>query len=209
MSKQTEKKLPGWAVALLVIFYPAGLIYLLCKALNKGKDSFTKKGNILLVAAALLIFTGTAYPFLANAEYAGLYSPEQTVSYIIAMLIACFGGGVALLVVGLRFMKLGKLYQKYVPGIESSAEEEISRIAAMAGADYDTTVAELQVLVDKGALKDRYIDHQARKLVWSAKPKEQQIQKIKRFCSNCGAVCEVTPGQPANCEYCDSPIQAN
>lgn len=209
MSKQTEKKLPGWAVALLVIFYPAGLIYLLCKALNKNKDSFTKKGNILLVVAALLIFTGTVYPFLANAEYEGLYSPEQIVSYTAVMLISCFGGGVALLVVGLRFTKLGKLYQKYVPGIENSAEEEISRIAAMAGADYDTTVAELQALINKGALKDRYIDHQSRKLVWTAKPEVKQIPKLKRFCSNCGAVCEVIPGQPVNCEYCDSPIQVN
>lgn len=209
MANQTEKKLPGWAVVLLVIFYPAGLIYLLCKALNKGKDMFTRKANTMTVIAAVLIFCGILYPIMAATGNLEAEDPEQILGAVVMMVIVCFACGAVLLVLGFQNRKLGKLYQKYVPGIENSAEEEISRIAAMAGANYDTTVAELQVLVDKGALKDRYIDHQARKLVWSAKPKEKQIQKIKRFCSNCGAVCEVTPGQPAKCEYCDSPIQVN
>lgn len=207
MVNQTEKKLPGWAVALLIIFYPVGLIYLLCKWLNRNKDAFTQKANTITVVGVVLLFCGVVYPIFGLTGNVQSDDPGEILFGIITMLIVCFVGGIVLLVYGNQFRKLGRFYVKYVPAILEGGLESIDEIAAVAGVGYEVAADDLQKLINKGALPGRYIDHQERKLVWPSKPKEKEPVKKATICPHCGGNNTVIIGQDTVCAYCDSPLE--
>lgn len=206
MANQKQKKLPGWAVALLVIFYPAGLIYLLCKWLNKNQDGYTQKSNFFMIIAVLLIMCGIYYLIAGVTGNVQSDDPNNILFGIIVMLLFGCGGGIALILCSSKYRKLGKLYKRYTPVVLSGGLENLDEIASAVGVNCDQAAADLQQLIDKGAWSDRYIDHRGRRLVWTKKPEVKEVPKEKRTCPHCGAVCLITPGLDEICEYCDSPL---
>lgn len=206
MANQTQKKLPRWAVVLLVIFYPAGLLYLLCKWLNKNQDGYTQKANIIMIIAVLLIMCGSYYLIAGVTGNVQSDDPNNILFGIIVMLLFGCGGGIALLVIGSKYRKLGKLYKKYTPVVLNGDLESLDEIASAVGVSFDEAAADLQQLMGKGAWSDRYIDHRGGRLVWTKKPAVKEIPKENKTCPHCGAVCQVTPGQDMICAYCDSPL---
>ena len=207
MENRIEKKLPGWAVALLVIFYPVGLIYLLCRWMNKNKDAFTQKSNIMTVIGVFLLFCAVIYLIAGLTGNVQSDDPEEIFFGIIMMLIVCFVGGIALLIYGSQFRKLGRLYGKYASVILGEELESIDEIATVSGTGYEIAVADIQKLIDKGGLPGRYIDHRKRILVWLDKPHVKEPVKKAIICPHCGGSNTIIMGQPAACAYCDSPLQ--
>lgn len=208
MDSAQEKKLPGWAVALLVIFYPVGLLYLLYSHVNKKndpRDGFTHKSVVATVAGGFLVFSGIFYLISAAIGNVVAEDEDSILLGAVIMLAAGLGGGAALLIYGNRCRKLEQLHKRYVPGILNEGMEKIDEIALFAGVRREEAAEDLRKLLDAGALRGFSIDYGERKLVWpdAIAPKQNRVTKI---CPNCGGMNEIILGRSEMCAFCNSSL---
>lgn len=203
---QKPKKLHGCVTALLIFFWPAGVAYLIINMLNKDKNNYVKKANAITAFGVFLIICGIYYLIAGLTGNVDSEDPGEILYGIVTMLIFGCGGGFALLIFGGKQRKLGLLTRKYVPAIVDGGMEDMEAITQMANVSYEQAEADLQLLIGKGILKERYIDPQKRMLVWTAKPREEDLPKEKVICPHCGGTNIVTFGKESICEYCDSQI---
>ena len=203
---EQKKKLSGCLIALLIFFWPAGIAYLVIKKLNKDKNDYIKTANAMLAFGVFLVFCGIYYLFAGVTGNVESEDPGEILYGVITMLIFCCGGGGALLYHGSKKRKLGLLTQKYVPAVVDGGMEDMAAIAQMAAVSYEQADADLRLLIGNGILKDRYIDTQKRLLVWTSKPREEDLPREKIVCPHCGGTNLVIYGKAAVCEYCDSKL---
>ena len=203
---EQKKKLSGWMIALLILFWPAGIAYLVIKELNKDKNDYIKTANAMLAIGAFLVFCGIYYLFAGATGNVESEDPGEILYGVITMLIFCCGGGGALLYHGSKKRKLGLLTQKYMPAIVDGGLEDMATIAKMAAVSYEQADADLRLLIGNGILKDCYIDTPKGMLVWTSQPREEDLPREKIVCPHCGGTNLVICGKAAVCEYCDSKL---
>lgn len=208
MENQANKRPSDCALVLIILFFPYVLLFRLFKLLVKASKEPPEKANanalVFLLSGAFFFITGIAY---VAAGFAGeLQSDNQNdiVFGMVVMFLLFCGGGVALMLMSLKYFKLSKLYNKYIPYILSSGVLSIHQLSQILNVSYDTALRDLQLLLTKGALKGAYIEHPSGSIVL---PNPPEPPKKKVFCPHCNGANLVYVGQDASCDYCGSPIK--
>lgn len=188
----------GWVVALLVLFWPLGLLALYHK-LNADKSASFKCGKILRIVSYLLMFFGAIYISLVLTDGVTYITPA----------ILFGGGGLLLNHYARKTKKRSERYKKYIMLVINQNQTSIDSIASAMGIAYEMAVKDLQKMIDSGYLPASHIDITARKIVTIAAKTSQtteQAQAKVLTCESCGANNRIEAGQIAECEYCGSPL---
>lgn len=210
---------PSWVavVLLLIIFWPAGL-FLLIKKLSADKAAAISSGGkglkvtgIVLVVFAALGFLG----FLTSAVEYG-FSDGDIGGLIVLLFFAA--GGIALLRKAKKIKKEAEKIKRYLSIIVNGNERQIDTIAATTGESYDVVYNDINDMIDKGYLKNAYINESTRSVVLpSDAPAVSQntaatttntapVQTKIVACPCCGANNTIV-GDTGECEYCGSPLK--
>ena len=208
---------PSWGVVILLlfIFWPVGL-YLLIKKLTSDKTaaiSSSGKGlkvtGIILIAFAALGFLG----FITSAVEQGAGSDD--VGGIIVLLFFA-AGGVALLLKAKKLKKESESIKQYLAIIVNGNVRQLDTIASTTGKPYDVVYNDVKNMIDKGYLKNAYINENAREVVLPsdapvvpitvANVNATPVQTKVVACPCCGANNTIV-GETGECEYCGSPLK--
>lgn len=210
------KKLHGCVKALLIFFYPFGLVYLcywLTKRMASDLANYKKNSKPVKIAACILIFTGIIYPIGVFTGEVPLQTEDGTnlISGFIGAMAISFGGGFAMLRSCAKHKVTAQLYEKYAPCILAGEEDDLDSIAAIVGVEPQQLITDVQKLIDAGALGSVYIDRKKRKIVnparQSATPKMDNRPRVSAVCPHCCGANRIIPGQKNICDYCDMPIE--
>lgn len=204
---ENPKKLPTYAIVLLCIFYPFGLLYLLfiqIRKLRTQPEEYKKTNTILTAIAAFLIFSGVFY-LISGVTGQVEADPDSVLFGIVTMLLVGCGGGIALLIYCHKYKKPGKLYERYAPLLKGYPEPDIAELARLLGVSQEQVVSDVQTMLDVGYLRGIYIDRGRGKLV-CPQAKKAEIPKRQVICPHCGGINQVPVETAAVCDYCNMPI---
>lgn len=211
MKNNNLSVLYSWPVIILalVIFWPVG-VFLIIRRVSLDKKTAMGAGKII----------------------GGL----GIASYCIAALgfVACFSSGFDMddILMILFFGVAGFVLRKIAKNTKSNAEEvkkylsiivngnvrQLDAVSAASGKPYDVVRADVQKLIDKGYLKDAYIDENTREIILPAAQTVGQISRMNTdtstpnlgprvvTCSCCGANNTIV-SETGECEYCGAPIK--
>lgn len=210
----------SWAVIifLLYIFFPAGLALMISK-LHKDREHYRYNGKGVTIVGRVFIIIGIIWIIMGLSGTITTTSgePEPLEIFIIFALIIG-GGGFALIRHGNKYKKIGENYERYKPLLARSRNGSIDDIASSIHSSYEAVYADLQQLIEVGALPDSYIDIAARAIVSpqvgsnaamyreQAAPRQQAPTSKAVKCPNCGGINTVTTAGSCVCDYCGSPL---
>lgn len=169
-----KKKPSGCGIALLILFYPVGMCYLIYWLLSRKtvRDGhYRERSNQIAIAAGVLYFCGIFYLIAALTGNVEAEDPGQIIYGTVVMLIVCCGGGIAMMGRWLTFRRIGILYERYAPLVVKGDMEDIRQMAPIVGCEYECATLELERLIAFGALDDCYINYEKGTLVWPNRPK--------------------------------------
>ena len=202
---------------MLCMFWPVGL-FLLIKRTNIDKKTALSVSKILnIFAICSFVFAGIGFFAFAVSGFDGF---SDGVVGILFFLIA----GLVMHRIAKNLKKDAEKVRTYLQIIVNSNETYLDNIAGAVNLPYDTVKRDIKKLIDKGYLKDAYINEGERKVVLPQKkqanaPKkapaaatyvevpvqEKQAQPRVITCSCCGANNTII-GDVGECEYCGSPL---
>ena len=196
---------------MICVFWPIGL-YLLVKRISLDKKA-------AMVSSKLIKGLGIASCAMAALGLLVLLSDGFDSSSLIAVLF--FGGaGAALLYYGNKIKKDAQKVKQYIAIIVNGGERQIDEIARATSKPYNTVRVDLQKMIDKGFLKNAYINESTREIVLttpepvSAPATETSYTETVAAtpadlrvvaCPCCGANNTIS-GTVGECEYCGSPL---
>lgn len=199
-------------IALLIFFFPVGF-YLLYKRFTVDKTATGKNVKGLRNTGLILIGIGLFYTIMGIAGELDTSDGSSVVAGDI-ILLAIFGGtGLVFLLTSIKMKKYGEKYKKYISIIVNQKQHILDNIASSVGVTYETSLVDLQKMLEFGYFPGAYINESNREFVL---PEKQQIQtnipKTSQTkvvtCKSCGANNTVTIGRANECEYCGSPIES-
>ena len=196
----------SWPVIILAlcIFWPAG-IFLVMKRVSVDKKAAMSIGK-LIGGIGIASYCIAVIGFLVCLDD-GFGSDNIGI-------ILFFGiAGFALRKVSQKIKREADEVKKYLSVIVNGNERQIDVIASSMGKAYDVTKNDIQKLIDKGYLKNAYINEGTRELVLPDTVCEQSEGALKAVTGNaevktvacpcCGANNTVI-GETGECEYCGS-----
>lgn len=204
----------SWPVIIIALFFfwPIGFV-LLIKRFSTDKTAVMSSSSAFLKVLGIIMVVFGAFAVI------GLASDIENIDAMTCVVVAFFvGGGVMLLRKASKIKREGKEIRKYISIIVNHNVREIDSIAKAMGKTYEKTNADIQKMIDKGFLKNAYIDEQIKQIVLAsdnyANNAINQAQAQARAdlrprvvtCKCCGAKNTIV-GAVGQCEYCDSPIQ--
>ena len=216
MSNNGKGAGPSWAVVILVlfIFWPAGL-YLLVKKLSSDKKAAisTTGGTGMKVLGIILIAFG-------SLAVLGCMSSEPSSEDVAPLIMVLFmiAGGIALLVKAKKIKKEAKSIKEYLSIIVNGNVRQLDSIATTTGKSYDVVYNDVKKMIDKGYLKNAYIDEGRREVVLPGDApvvtqnaatttiNASSAQTKIVACPCCGANNTIV-GNTGECEYCGSPLK--
>ena len=213
MNNNNFGKLYSWPVIILAlcIFWPVGL-YLIIKRTSLDKTAMMKSssGKGLNITAIVLIVLGCL-------GIIGSFDPFDFGTFVIFLFF--IAGGIVLLNKAKKIKAEGETIKNYLAIIVNGGERQLDSVAATTGKQYDVVKKDVQNLIDKGFLKNAYINENTREVVLpSAAPTHTNVgqpigntvpaaaQTRVVACPCCGANNTVS-GTLGECEYCGSPLK--
>ena len=202
--RDTEEKLMswGWIIFLLVIFWPAGLYFLL-KRHHHSKGATITDGRTLLTVSYVLMGFGVFYLYMSITEESGM----------LLAVVLFGGGGILLNRIAKKTKTTGDQYKKYITLIINQNQTSIEKIAFTVGQSYETVASDLQYMIDMRYFANAYIDHIQGEIVLAKATPPQDItasstQSHERIvtCGGCGANNRLYK-KTGECEYCGSLLQ--
>ncbi len=211
---------PSWGVVILLmfIFWPVGL-YLLIKKLTADKTAAISSGGKGLKVTGIILVVFAAFGllgFLTSAAEQGVGSDD--VGGIIVLLFFA-AGGVALLSKAKKVKEEAESIKQYLSIIVNGNVCQLDAIASTTDKSYAVVHKDIKNMIDKGYLKNAYINEATREVVLpSANPVVQQnavnatvvnaapVQTKIVACPCCGANNTIV-GDTGECEYCGSPLK--
>lgn len=223
---KTNGKISAWyswpvIIIMLCIFWPVGL-FLLIKRLSLDKKASLTAGKVVGILG------GCCYAFailgIIACSSSGFDSDD--VGFILFFAIA----GFALRRVSKKTKKEAESVKQYLAIIVNGHVRQLDSIAATTGKSYDVVRADIQKMINKGYLKNAYINEGTRELVLpdlapatpTAVPAANNsdyipvqvpavnapAQPVGRMvsCPCCGANNTIY-GASGECEYCGSPLE--
>ena len=213
MNNNNISKLYSWPVIILAlcVFWPVGL-YLIIKrtSLDKTAVMNPSSGKGLNITAIILIVFGGIGVICS-------FSPFDFVSLVLFLFF--IAGGVILLNKAKKLKTEGESIKKYLSIIVNGGERHLDSLSAATGKQYDVVKNDVQKMIDKGFLKNAYINENTREIVLTsaasaasnaaqaadgAAPSATQTRIIA--CPCCGANNTVS-GALGECEYCGTPLK--
>ena len=190
-------------IAAFIIFWPVGLFLLFKRTSIDKTAALQQSGKGLKIAGIVLMVLG-AFGILGSLE-------TGDGATIVGCLFFIAGG--AIMFKKAKALKVeGEATKKYLAIIINNNVRQLDSIASATGKQYDVVKADIQKLIDKGFLKNAFINENTRELVIpEAAPTQsstnnasyQQARVVS--CPCCGANNKVS-GATGECEYCGSPL---
>lgn len=208
---------PSWGavIALLIIFWPVGL-YLLIKKLSTDKTAAISGGGKGLKVAGIVLIIFAAFGFLGFLTSAIEYGIGSDDLGGIIVLLFFAVGGIALLRKAKKQQQVAEDIKQYLAMIVNGNVRQLDAIAATTGKSYDVVYKDIKKMIDKGYLKNAYINEGTREVVLpSAAPATAQNNVVANAtaaqtkivaCPCCGANNTIV-GATGECEYCGSPLK--
>ena len=203
----------SWPVIILalIFFWPLGL-FLIIKRTTLDKTAVMKdsSGKGLKITAIVLLVLG-------GFGIIGSFDPFDFGSLVIFLFF--IAGGVILLNKAKKIKAEGESIKKYLAIIVNGGERQLDAVASATGKQYDVVKNDVQKMIDKGFLKNAYINENTREVVLAsaassnvnlaqptggAAPAAAQTRVIA--CPCCGANNTVSK-KIGECEYCGSPLE--
>lgn len=203
----------SWPVIILalIFFWPLGL-FLIIKRTTLDKTAVMKdsSGKGLKITAIVLLVLG-------GFGIIGSFDPFDFGSLVIFLFF--IAGGVILLNKAKKIKAEGESIKKYLAIIVNGGERQLDAVASATGKQYDVVKNDVQKMIDKGFLKNAYINENTREVVLAsansanmnttqptvgAAPAAVQTRVIA--CPCCGANNTVS-GDLGECEYCGTPLK--
>lgn len=200
----------SWPVIILALcfFWPIGIL-LLMKRVSVDKKAAMSVGR-------LIGGIGIASYFIAAVMFIACLSDgfgSDDIGIILFFSIA----GFALRKVSRKVKKDAENVKKNLSVIVNGNERQIDAIASSMGKTYDTAKNDIQKMIDKGYLKNAYINEGTREVVLpnnniqahvgiAANTTANNITPRIVSCPCCGANNTII-GDMGECEYCGSPLK--
>ena len=215
MSNNNNNNLSGlysWPVIILalIFFWPLGL-FLIIKRASLDKKTAMGSGK-LIKGLGIASCCMAALGFLVSITD-GFDGTD------VGMIIFFAAAGAALLYLANKIKKEADSVKQYLNIIVNGGERQLDAIAAATGKQYDVVKKEVQKMLDKGFLKNAYINENTREVVLpSAAPANTNVgqptntgtptavQTRVVACPCCGANNTVS-GTLGECEYCGTPLK--
>lgn len=206
-----EKNRSGWyswpaIILMLIFFWPVGAYFLIkrisgdTRAAMSAKAAYIKYAGIALIVFAVI----------------GMLGSESDDTLVVGLFIGA--GGIVLLRFGNKVKREADDIRKYLSIVVNGYTRKIDEIAAAAGKPYEEAKRDLHSMIDKGYLKNAYIDESERRIVLANdhsvpdyesaenSVEHEDVETHMVVCPNCGANNLVALGS-AECEYCGSPLE--
>ena len=216
MSNNNNNNLSGlysWPLIILalIFFWPLGL-FLIIKRASLDKKTALGAGK-LIKGLGIASCCMAALGFLVNITD-GFDGTD------VGMIIFFAAAGAALLYLANKIKKDADSVKQYLNIIVNGGERQLDAIAAATGKQYDVVKKDVQKMIDKGFLKNAYINENTREVVLpSAAPANTNVgqpttnmgtptavQTRVVACPCCGANNTVS-GTLGECEYCGTPLK--
>ncbi len=190
----------------LCIFWPIG-IFLIVKRVSVDKKTAMGAGKLINgIAIASYCIAGIGFVACLGDGFA-----TEDITMILFFGIA----GFALQKVSQKIKKDADDVKKYLSVIVNGNEKQIDVIASSMGKSYDVAKNDIQKLINKGYLKNAYINEGTREIILPNSNVQEQIGVSTNVtnattkivaCPCCGANNTII-GNVGECEYCGSPLQ--
>ena len=199
----------SWPVIILAlcIFWPVG-IFLIIKRVSVDKKTAMGAGK-------LIGGIGIASYCIAGIGFIACLS-DGFGSDDIGMILFFGIAGFALQKVSQKIKREAEDVKKYLSVIVNGNERQIDVIASSMGKSYDVAKNDIQKLINKGYLKNAYINEGTREIVLPNIIQEQSgnmtntssvnVETKIIACPCCGANNTIV-GDMGECEYCGSPLK--
>ncbi len=199
----------SWPVIILAlcIFWPVG-IFLIIKRVSVDKKTAMGAGK-------LIGGIGIASYCIAGIGFIACLS-DGFGSDDIGMILFFGIAGFALQKVSQKIKREAEDVKKYLSVIVNGNERQIDVIASSMGKSYDVAKKDIQKLINKGYLKNAYINEGTREIVLPNIIQDQSGDMTNTFsvnvetkiiaCPCCGANNTIV-GDMGECEYCGSPLK--
>lgn len=216
MSNNNNNNLSGlysWPVIILalIFFWPLGLFLIIKRA---SLDKKTAMGSGKLIKGLGIASCCMAALGLLVSITDGFDGTD------VGMIIFFAAAGAALLYLANKIKKEADSVKQYLNIIVNGGERQLDAIAAATGKQYDVVKKDVQKMIDKGFLKNAYINENTREVVLpSAAPANTNVgqpttnmgtptavQTRVVACPCCGANNTVS-GTLGECEYCGTPLK--
>lgn len=201
----------SWPVIILLLcfFWPVGL-YLIIKRVSLDKTAVIKNSS-----GKGLKITGIVLIVLGGFGILGSFDPFDFGTLVVFVFFIV--GGIVLMNKAKKIQAEGESIKQYLSIVVNGNVRQLDAIASTTGKSYDVVHNDIKNMIDKGFLKNAYIDEGAREIVLpSTVPTTQNtinttanaapIQSRIVTCPCCGANNTVL-GDMGECEYCGSPLQ--
>lgn len=212
MNNKKISNLYSWPVIIvaLFVFWPVGL-FLALRRFSVDKTAVMKSsGKGLKILGIILIVLG-AFGIIGSLD------PFSVANIVIFLFF--IGGGVVLVNKSKKIQAEGDTIKRYLAIIVNNNIKQLDAISATIGKQYDVVRSDIQKMIDKGFLKNAYINEGTREIVmtvnnntnntfFQAQSNVATVQVEVRVvaCPCCGANNTVS-GAVGECEYCGTPLQ--
>ncbi len=217
MSNNNNNKVSGlysWPVIILalIFFWPLGL-FLIIKRASVDKKTAMGSGK-LIKGLGIASCCMAALGFLVSVTD-GFDGTD------VGLIIFFAAAGAALLYLANRIKKEADSVKQYLNIIVNGGERQLDSIAAATGKQYDVVKNDVQKMIDKGFLKNAYINENTREVVLPSATPTNANANVGQFtsgaasatvqtrvvaCPCCGANNTIS-GALGECEYCGTPLK--
>lgn len=214
-----EEKRSGWCswpaiILMLVFFWPVGVYFLIKRISGDTRAEMSAK---IVCIKYIGIVLGMLAAIMLLALFGGAYEADE-IGETLACILFLGAGGIFLWIYGDKIKRRANDTRRYLSIIVNGYARGIDEIAAAAGKTYEEVNSDIHSMIDKGYLKNAYIDEAARRIVLandhtasgyetaenSVTHENAETHMVK--CPNCGAN-NLVASENAECEYCGSPLE--
>ena len=202
----------SWPVIILalIFFWPLGL-FLIIKRTSVDKKAAMASGKLIKgLGIASCCMAALGFLVCLSDGFDGTD---------VGMIIFFAAAGAALLYLANKIKKEADSVKQYLNIIVNGGERQLDSVAAATGKQYDVVKKDVQKMIDKGFLKNAYINENTREVVLpSVAPANTNVgqptntgtptavQTRVVACPCCGANNTVS-GTLGECEYCGTPLK--
>ena len=212
MNNNNISKLYSWPVIILalIFFWPLGL-FLIIKRTSVDKKAAMASGKLIKgLGIASCCMAALGFLVCLSDGFDGTD---------VGMIIFFAAAGVALLYLANKIKKEADSVKQYLNIIVNGGERQLDSVAAATGKQYDIVKKDVQKMIDKGFLKNAYINENTREVVLPSvaptsasagqpigggAPTTAQTRVVA--CPCCGANNTIS-GTLGECEYCGTPLK--
>ena len=202
----------SWPVIIiaLICFWPVGLFLIIKRASVDKKTAMASSKLIKVLGIASCCMAALGFLVCLSDGFDGTD---------VGMIIFFAAAGAALLYLANKIKKNADSVKLYLNIIVNGGERQLDSVAAATGKQYDVVKKDVQKMIDKGFLKNAYINENTREVVLpSAAPANVNVaqptggaapaavQTRVIACPCCGANNTVS-GYIGECEYCGTPLK--